>query len=746
MNELELTRHYQILENDKFSLDDIEKLSNLLEYHSDLYYNKEEPIISDFEYDTLFKKLEFLEKKIDVKSISTAKVWSDVISSTFEKVFHSRPMISLDNTYNNEDLIDFDERVRKLMNNEKWIIKSNSHPEQLFAGFLIQSYEIKQSIKDSEINSEWQHIENLKIHYSLEFKFDWLWVELIYKNWKLVQALTRWNWVEGEDITQNVLTIKNIPKNINYLYDLEVRGEVVMPISSFERLNEEALKTGEKIFSNPRNAASWSLRLLDYSVTKKRNLKYFAYDIANLDEYIKDLPQSRFSGKEGSLIPPLTKGKLGEGSKITYQDVINSLEKLWFEISSFFPLCNWIDEVIKEIENFWDTKSKIDFDIDWLVLKVNDISLWQQIWFTAHHPRYAIAYKFPSTIVTTKILSVDHQVWRTGTITPVANLEPVNIGWVIVKRVTLHNYDEIKNLGVKIWDTIFLKRAWEVIPKVVSVVFDARNWQEKDIEIPKFCPICNTHVLKDDDKVRYYCPNTLWCRAQVVEKLINSVWKSGLNIDWLWTEQVELFFNLWFITDLSSVFDLSSKKEDILKLPWYKEKSVSNLLLAIENSKTVDIVNLLIALNIPGIWKSWAKELSKFINTPLDLINFSHTIEELEAINDIWELTARTVFDFFNNETNKDLIKKLLKNITINFRQEIVWGKYNWLKICITWSFDWYSRDQLVEILEKQWWSFVSAISSKTDYLLAWEKAWSKLKKAQELWVKVIILEEFLNV
>lgn len=681
MNELELSKYYLELKDDNFSIEDTKKLSELLAYHSDLYYNKETPIISDFEYDLLFKKLEYLEKKFKVWEKQTKKVWSDVVSSSFLKVAHSRPMISLDNTYNEEDLCDFDERVKR----------------------NIYSRELEE------------------ICYTIEFKFDWLWIELIYEKWELKQAITRWNWIEWEDVTENVKTIKNIPKKIDYKDKLEVRWEIVMPISSFNKLNEKFLNSWEKVFSNPRNAASWSVRLKDSSVTAERNLKFFAYDLANFEEF-----------------------RTKENIK-TYYEVIIDLKNFWFEISSFFKPCENISKVIQEIDNFWDTRKNIDFDIDGLVIKVNDIWLWQEIGFTAHHPRYAIAYKFPAEILTTKILSVEHSIWRTWTITPVANLEPINISWVTVKRATLHNYDEINNLDVKIGDNIFIKRAWEVIPKVISVIKEMRNWNEIEIFPPEFCLCCGTQVLKDEDKVRYYCPNHTWCEAQLKQKLIYAVWKDGLNIDGVWKEQIDLFYNLWFIKKLSDVFELHIKKEEILSLPWYKEKSVNNILSAIENSKHQDIVSFLVSLNIAWIWKAWARELAKIIKDKNDLIYFNHTIEELESLKDFWLETAKNIFEFFSKEENKDEINNLLEYINLTFKEEVLTWKYFWKKVCITWSFEKYSRDQLIEILEKNGWNFVSSVSAKTDFLLAWEKSWSKLKKANELWVEVISLEKFLD-
>lgn len=698
MDEFELSKYYLKLNINDFTKLDIEKLTNLIKYHSHIYYNQEKQIISDYEYDQLFKKLQILEKKFDIKKWQTNKVWSNIISSTFTKVKHSRPMISLDNTYNKKDLIDFDERVKKALNINKTLKK------------------------------------NFNIQYTIEFKFDWLWIELIYENWELFQAITRWDWIEWEDVTQNVKTIKNIPTIIPYKWHLEIRWEVIMPISSFKELNVKSIQTGLKIFSNPRNAASWSLRLLDTSITAWRNLKFFAYDLVNPSPMIL-FPNNNIN---------------------TYFKLIKSLKNFWFEISDYFIECKNIWEVIKNINNFWNKKNKLDFDIDWLVIKVNNISLWKNIGFTAHHPKYAIAYKFPAEVLTTKILSVEHQIWRTWTITPVANLEPIFIDWVVIKRATLHNYDEIKKLWIKIWDNVFIKRAWEVIPKIIWVVdssssktivkenIDENILSHKDIYPPKICPSCWSNILHDTEKVRFYCPNHLNCHDQIKQKLIYSIWKQCLNINWFWSKQIELFLEKWFISDLWDIFTLKDKKNLILSLHWYKEKSVNNLLSAIENAKTQKIVNFITALNILWVWPQVAKELAKIINNDNKFLNFDFSIEYLSSLKDIWEETAKNIYNFFNSTQNKILIEKLLKYIKIEYTEKIIWWKYEWKKICITWSFKWFSRDELIKKIEKMWWIFVNNVSKNTNFLLAWENTWNKLDKANFLWIQIINLEEFL--
>ena len=707
---LDLSQKYLKKDIFNFNLDDLTKLQNLIKYHSDLYYNKDEPIISDFEYDELLSKLSLLEDRFNITKKQSSVIWSEIGESTFEKVKHSRPMISLWNTYDNKDLNDFDIRVKKRIIDEMTIVHSDD--EILNNPIVLKNInKIKENI----------------IEYTLEFKFDGLGVELVYKKWKLVQAITRWNGAEGEDVTVNVMQIANIPKVISYKKHLEVRGEVVMPISVFNNINELAKKEWTKIFSNPRNSASWSLRMKDASVTKQRRLQFFAYDLANFEEF-----------------------RLEENI-LEYYDVIKDLENLWFDISSYFPKLDWISEVIKSIENFWDIKKTIDFEIDGLVLKVNDISLWKSIWFTEHHPRFAIAYKFPAEILTTKIISVDHQVWRTWTITPVANLEPINIAWVIVKRATLHNYEEVENLDARVGDTIFIKRAWEVIPKIISVVKEWNRDEFERINPPKFCPSCETEVHKDDNKVRYYCPNDIDCPAKHHEKLTFAVGKQWFNIDWFWVKQVETFLKEWIIHNLVDVFKISEKRDEILNLEWFQEKSVNNLIKWVEKAKNVNVSTLLTALWIAWVGKKTAKTLSILFENEDCLVDFSVDEEKLENLEDIWPEIAKNVINYLNIDSHKRILSELVKILDITYYKNKSLDSnsiFSWKTMCITWSFekDWkkISRDDLVKQLEENWGEFIGSVSKNLDYLLAWDKAWSKLKKANELWINVINLEDFL--
>lgn len=676
---LQTSKNFLKRKNNTFSQEEVSILWKLIQFHSQLYYEKEKPIISDSEYDSLFKKLQELEGIFGVENKISDLVGSSFIESTFKKVKHSRPMISLDNTYNEEDLRNFDERVYK---------------------------------------NAWSTVE-----YTLEYKFDGLGLELIYKDWNFVQAITRWDGVEWEDVTQNAMQIANIPKKIAYTDTLEVRWEVVMPISSFEEYNENAKLQGEKVFSNPRNAASGSLRMKDNRETKKRKLKFFAYDLANFDAFISS-----------------------QHNTISYQEMISSLHDLGFDISSFFERYTNISDVIEQITSMDSYKTGIDFEVDGLVLKVDNIKLWEEIGWTEHHPRYAIAYKFPAEIVTTKLESVEHSVGRTGTITPVANLEAVSIGWAIIRRATLHNYEEVEKLGVQVWDYVFLKRAWEVIPKIISVSIASEEWVR--IYPPRLCPSCEAEVLKDDDKVRYYCPNDYACPAQMKEKLAFAVGKQGFNIDGFGERQVELFLQLGFIKRFGDIFRLKDYREDILALEGFQEKSVNNLLDGIEKVRKTDITTFLKALGIPGVGKKTAKTLSKIIDSiEHPLLSGFATMSELEELPDIGPEVANSVVRFFKE--HRELTQDLLSELEIIFldsssviSSDSIWGGK---KVCITGSFEWYKRDELAEILEKRGGEFMSSVSKNTDYLLAGEKAGSKLKKAQELWVEILSLEEFLK-
>lgn len=722
---------YLALKNENYTLEDVMNLQDIMKYHNELYYEKEAPVISDFEYDMLLKKLKELEEIFQLEEKKWGTVGSDLKQSSFEKVPHSKPMISLDNTYDEEDLRNFDERVRKvlgwnLLSEEESKQISQPSPIKLRTGsFHSQGYASKGqekilSCKGFQKTSPHSspHKGEEEIYYTVEYKFDGLGVELVYEWGELVKWITRGNGLEGEDITENVKMIQNIPQKISYKERLEVRGEVIMPRSVFAELNKKRQQIGESLFANPRNAASGSLRQLDATITRERGLQFFAYDIPNF-----------------------------EGENATYPWIIDEAKMFWFSVSLFMKQCYWIGEVIQTIEWFWKEKQCTDFDIDGLVIKVNSLQFWKILWRTEHHPRYAIAYKFPAEIVRTKILSIEHSVGRTGTITPVANLEPVEVSGVIVRRATLHNYEEVEAKDVRIGDSVFIKRAWEVIPDIIAPIVDARTGKEEKILPPALCPVCQSKVVRDEGKIRYYCPNKLACPAQIGGLLKYWVWKQGFNIDWFGEKQIELFLNLGYISDLADVFSLKNHREDILKLEWYKERSVNNLFEAIERARHQPIHMFLSALWVPNIGKKMGKVLAPLFQSNQDIINFFYSKEDLVALDDVWPETAESILQYFWE--NKEFLKKLLEVVKVTFQRPVVTLAIDtgltWKKVCITGSFEKYSRDELAKIIEENGGEFVTSISKNTHYLLAWESAGSKLKKAKSLGVEILDISWFLK-
>ncbi len=684
--------------------DDILTLREVIIEHNRLYHIEEQPIISDTEYDQLFHALARLEADNDMLDLSspTAKL-AILASEQFQKVKHLYPMISLDNTYNTEEVMEFEGRIDRVLKEKR--------PKELY--------------------------------YYIQPKFDWLGLALIYEYGKLKQAITRWSGIEGEDVTLTSYEISNIPKNIKQLQDtkwMEIRGEVMMSRTEFDRINRERLESWEKLFANPRNAASGSLRQLDPLVTRSRRLQFFAYSIPSIEQWI----DTNFWIS-------------------TYQQMMSLLEDSWGFVRQDFNFqdfnFHWLDleDVVQVLEE--ETKNRkeyFDFDIDGMVLKLDDMTLWDALGRTEHHPRYAIAYKFPAKQVRTKVISIEHSVWRTGTITPVANLEAVDVGWVVVRRATLHNYDELAKKWVREGDYVFIMRAWEVIPEIVSVLTELRDGSEREVQIPEKCPICETKIEQDEGMVAIYCPNR-HCPAKIQWQLEMFVGKQGLNIDGLWARQVELFLELGWITDFVSVFHLSRYREAFLELEGYQEKSVNNLIKAIEKSRHTTLDRVFVGLGIPNVGKKTARQLS-IINYQLSIEKniwvldslFSVNEEELLWVRDIGPETARAFVEYMSE--NRELVARLVAELDIplseqdpqprvnrdsSFQKELM-GK----SFCVTGSFEGVSRDQIHEMIEQHGGEVRSAVTGKINYLIVGSDAGSKKTKAENLGVKCIGWEE----
>lgn len=669
----------------------------MIREHNQLYHIQEQPIISDTEYDQLFHALARLEVDHNMLDADSPTAQLAILASEqFQKVKHQYPMISLDNTYSVEDVRDFEQRMRN-------VLKEKSPKE---------------------------------FPYYVQPKYDGLGLAVVYEYGKLVRAITRWSGVEGEDVTITAFEIENLPKDIKKLHNIErmeIRGEVMMSRTVFDQVNHERLETWEKLFANPRNAASGSLRQLDPLVTRSRHLQFFAYSIPQIEQWLDS-----------------------KNAVWSYVELLETLSGWGFECKGFdFYFQNGIENLCAMLQQETDArKVYFDFDIDGMVIKLDDMTLWDDLGRTEHHPRYAIAYKFPAKQVRTRVNSIEHSVGRTGTVTPVANLEPVEVSGVIVRRATLHNYDELAKKWVREGDQVFIMRAGEVIPEIVSVITDIRDGTEKIIIPPDVCPICSTKLNQDEWKVAIFCPNK-HCPAKILGQLEMFVSRQALNIDGLGPRQIEDFLEQWWITDFASVFQLGNYREQILELDGYQEKSVQNLIDSLEKSRNTTLDRMLVGLGIPNVGKKTGKQLSNRIynlsnskeSSLLETI-FIVSEEDLLEVKDIGPETARSFVEYMNS--NKEMVERLYYELHISswiiiqdseLQASEILGK----SFCVTGTFENLSRDEIHEIIEKNGGEVRTSVSSKLDYLIAWESAGSKLAKANEYGVQVFNIEDFLK-
>ena len=659
----------------------IENLRKEIERYSYYYYTKNQSLISDIEFDKMLKELEELEKRYPQfkKEISpTKKVGAiDLKESKFKKVVHKKPMLSLSNSYNIEDMKAFMERVDKSVDN------------------------------------------NEKLEYILELKLDGASISVQYENGKLVRAVTRGDGIEGEDVTENILAIESIPKYLKESVTLEVRGEIVLPISNFKKLNEEREKTGEEIFANPRNAASGTLRQLDSEIVRERGLDAYFYFLVEPEKY---------------------------GMK-THKESLEYLEKLGIKTTGIADLIKSIDEMEKRIK-FWEVeKEKLDYETDGLVIKLNDITLWEKVGYTTKSPRWAIAYKFPAKQVSTKLLDITWQVGRTGKVTPVAELEEVELSGSRVKRASLHNMDEIKRKDIKIGDRVFIEKAAEIIPQVVSSIKEVRTGKEKEVVAPISCPVCGTPLEKEEGLVDLKCPNKT-CPAKIQGGMEYFVSRDGMNIQGLGSKIVEKMLELGFIKDVTDIYRLYERKDELVKLDKMGEKSVENLLDSIEKSKERPYSKTLYALGIPFVGKFMANVLAKKSKNIETLAKMSK--EELIEIDGVGEKVAEAVYNYFMDEESLEIIEGL-KKAGVNFKEEDeeiepVNSEFSGKTFLFTGKLEKFKRDEIKDIVEKLGGTNLSSVSKKLNYLIVGKDAGSKLIKAKELGTVTILTEdEFLE-
>ncbi|ERL25712.1 DNA ligase [Leptotrichia sp. oral taxon 225 str. F0581] len=664
------------------------KLRNEIEYHNNLYYNEDKPLISDMEYDALMRELKQLEQEYpellknekNGESSPTEKI-GGTASEKFSKVRHRVPMLSLSNTYNISEIEDFDKRIKK----------------------IILSENVKEHSKELE--------------YILELKLDGLSISLIYENGVLIQAVTRGDGQIGEDVTENIMEIKTIPKKLKKNVSLEVRGEIILPISSFNRINQEREDDGEDVFANPRNAASGTIRQLDKTIVAERGLDCYLYYLVNAENYGIN----------------------------THLESIEYIEKLGFKTTKIFEKYTDFKELEKSIDKWHNDRKKLDYETDGLVIKVNNFALYETLGYTTKSPRWAIAYKFPAEQVKTKLMDVTFQVGRTGVITPVAELEAVNLSGSVVKRASLHNFDEIRRKDIKIGDNVIVEKAAEIIPQVVNVVFDDRTGKEIEIQEPTNCPVCNSELAHEEGLVALKCHNPL-CPEKVKRQIAYFVSRDAMNISGLGDKIVEKFIELGKIKTIVDIYSLEKYREELENLEKMGQKSVDNLINSIESSKNRDFSKVLYALGIPFVGKFNANLLTKTFKNIENLKNQS--IENLLAVKGIGDKVALAVNTFLNDEDNWKIITDL-KNIGLQFAvdetnsEEIADNPIKDKNFLATGKLQKYKRNDIKDIILSKGGNYLSAVSKNLDFLIAGEKAGSKLEKAEKLGVRVLTEDEF---
>ncbi|MBE0477984.1 NAD-dependent DNA ligase LigA [Candidatus Aerophobetes bacterium] len=653
----------------------IEKLREEIRYHDYRYYVLNEPIISDAEYDKLMRHLQDLEEKFPdlVTPDSPTQRVGALPREEFGTVRHSIPMLSLSNASKETEVYDFDRRVRKGLNGGK-------------------------------------------PRYVTEPKIDGLAVEIVYRGGIMQVASTRGDGEVGEDVTDNLKTIKSIPlrllkKELPLPELLEVRGEVYMGKGDFRKLNQEREKKGESIFANPRNAAAGSLRQLDPKVTAERPLSIFFYGVGSVED-------RQFK---------------------SHWEILQSLLKWGFTVNPHNKLCLNIEECIEYFNQMKSVREEFDFEMDGIVIKVHQLEFQERLGEISRSPRWALAYKFPSIQSTTRIIDIKVQVGRTGALTPVAILEPVEVGGVTVSRATLHNQDEIDRKDVRVGDTVLVQRAGDVIPEVVKVIKEKRSGKEKKFEFPSLCPICQTKVSQPLGEVVARCSN-ISCPARLKQSIKHFVSRQALDVEGLGDKIVETLVDKAMVKSIPDLYRL--KKEDFLKLEGFAEKSSENMINAIEKSKKTTLERLLYGLGIRHVGQHLVKVLTE--NFP-DIESLSKASEEeLWQINEIGPEVAGSIRDFFTRKENLKVIDELRRlGITYERRKKIVEGKLKGLTFVFTGELERFTREEAKRLVEDRGGRVTSSVSKTTDYIVAGKNAGSKMAQAQKYNVKIIGEQEF---
>ncbi len=654
----------------------IAELVEIINKASYEYYLNDNPSITDQEYDDYYSELLRLEEaypELKREDSPTIRVGGEALSK-FEKVEHKTPMLSFDDIFNEDEIIAFDERIRKSINNPT---------------------------------------------YTVEPKMDGLSGSLIYEKGLLVRVATRGNGLVGENITANGKTIKSIPLRLKKDIDIEVRGEIYMSKASFEKANKEREANGEALFANPRNAAAGSVRQLDSKITAKRNLDFMAYFIPNPKDY---------------------------GIK-TQEESLKFLRELGFVTNyKLNTTASNAEEIIKDIKALGEIRRSLPYEIDGVVLKVNNLEDEDRLGYTARVPRWGIAYKFPAEEVLTTLKEIKFTVGRTGKITPNAIFSPVHVAGSLISKATLHNEDYCITKDVRVGDTISIRKAGDVIPEVVRVLKERRNGTEKEFQMLEYCPICHTKIVRKDTEADYYCPNEM-CPARKIENIIHFASREAMNIDGLGESIIEDLYNENFITNITDIYDIDKYEEELMNLEGYGKKKIDNLKSAIKNSKNNSLERLIYGLGIRNVGAKTAKVLAKYYKTLDNLMTASY--EELVNISDIGDIIAKSIISYFSNEDNKNIITKL-KQLGVNTTYINNSGyeekdEFKGKTFVLTGSLVNITRDKASEIIESLGGKVSSSVSSKTSVVVVGDSPGSKYDKALALGIPIWQEDEFLD-
>lgn len=652
----------------------IKELTKIINQANVDYHTYDNPTMSDYEYDMLFKELKELElayPEYKQPNSPTDKV-GGVILDRFQKVTHDIPMTSLSNAFNFDELADFYNRVQK----------------------EIETFEL---------------ISELKI--------DGLAISLIYENGNFIKAVTRGDGQIGEDVSENVKTIKSLPLTLTKPVNITVRGEIFMPYESFYKLNAEREKEGMPLFANPRNAASGTIRQLDSSIVSKRGLDLFVYTIANSDDFEID----------------------------TQYEALTLLHKLGFKINKNYRLSNTLSDLFETINHLDRTRQGLNFATDGVVVKVNQFNYQKELGYTARHPKWATAYKFSPEVVETKLLKITFQVGRTGVITPVANLETVEVSGSNVSRATLHNEGFIRDRDIREGDYVYLQKAGEIIPEIISVNMDKRD-NQLPFEMITNCPDCNSVLVKKESDADHFCINPN-CPSRNINQIIHFASRNAMNIDTLGEKVVETFHGLGYLNNIIDIYSLKDHYDELIELPGFGKKSIDKLLEAIENSKTMPFAKLFFGLGIKNVGAKVAQIIVDELSD-IDTI-MRATKEELTSIFEIGDVIADSIISYFKDEKNLEIINFFKENNFVLSQEKVKKLDDHFFSgktVVLTGTLEHFSRNELSDKLVLLGAKVSSSVSKKTDIVIAGEQAGSKLTKAIELQIKVLSEQELLEI